>query len=229
MSYLRAAGLSLAVSSMMLGSAVQAQDLTDQESQISYSIGVNIGQGLMQQGLAQDVDVEIFMQGLQDSLEDNVQLSQEQIMAALQAFQQQMVAEQQAQVEAARGESMAFLEQNAQRDGVMVTESGLQYEVLEEGDGGVSPSETDTVLAHYEGRLSNGDVFDSSIERGEPTEFALNQVIPGWTEGLQLMETGDKYRFYIPSELAYGQNGQGPIPPFAALVFDVELLEVVSQ
>lgn len=229
MSYLRAAGLSLAVSTMLLGTAVQAQDLTDQDSQISYSIGVNIGQGLMQQGLAQDVDVEIFMQGLQDSLEDNVQLTQEQIMAALQAFQQQMVAEQQAQVEAARAESMAFLEQNAQRDGVMVTDSGLQYEVLEEGDGGVSPAETDTVLAHYEGRLSNGDVFDSSIERGEPTEFALNQVIPGWTEGLQLMEVGDKYRFYIPSDLAYGPNGQGPIPPFAALVFDVELLDVVSQ
>lgn len=229
MSYLRAAGLSLAVSTMMLGTAVQAQDLTDQDSQISYSIGVNIGQGLMQQGLAEDVNVEIFMQGLQDSLEDNVQLTQEQIMAALQAFQQQMVAEQQAQVEAARAESMAFLEQNAQRDGVMVTDSGLQYEVLEEGDGGASPAETDTVLAHYEGRLSNGEVFDSSIARGEPTEFALNQVIPGWTEGLQLMEVGDKYRFYIPSNLAYGPNGQGPIPPFAALVFDVELLDVVSQ
>jgi len=138
--------------------------------------------------------------------------------------------EQQAQVEASRAESEAFLAENAQREGVMTTESGLQYEVLERGDGsGVSPTATDTVTAHYEGRFIDGEVFDSSIARGEPAEFALNQVIPGWTEGLQLMQTGDTYRLYIPSDLGYGPGGSGPIPPFATLVFDVELLEVNGQ
>ena len=118
-----------------------------------------------------------------------------------------------------------YLDKNAKREGVKVTSSGLQYEILEEGNG-KSPSATDIVRCHYEGRLIDGTVFDSSYKRGEPSEFALNQVIKGWTEGLQLMKEGSKYRFYIPYHLAYGSRGVGNIPPYAALIFDVELIEV---
>lgn len=125
-----------------------------------------------------------------------------------------------------------FLAENAKREGVITTSSGLQYEVLQvqqKGEGeeeGKSPSATDVVRCHYEGRLIDGTVFDSSYKRGEPSEFALNQVIPGWTEGLQLMKEGSKYRFYIPHNLAYGSRGVSIIPPYSALIFDVELIEV---
>ena len=120
-----------------------------------------------------------------------------------------------------------FLEKNAKREGVKVTSSGLQYEVLKEGDG-KSPSVVDTVRCHYEGRLIDDTVFDSNY-KGEPSKFALNQVIKGWTEGLQLMKEGSKYRFYIPYYLAYGTRGVGNIPPYAALIFDVELIEVIEK
>nr|WP_268802338.1 FKBP-type peptidyl-prolyl cis-trans isomerase [Amphiplicatus metriothermophilus] len=122
-----------------------------------------------------------------------------------------------------------FLEENARRPGVKTTESGLQYEVLAEGPaGGASPTDADIVRVHYEGRLIDGTLFDSSHERGEPAEFPLAQVIPGWTEGVQLMSEGDKFKLYLPPELAYGETGtpNGPIGPNEALVFEVELLEV---
>ena len=125
-----------------------------------------------------------------------------------------------------------FLAENAKREVVITTSSGLQYEVLQvqqegEGEGEKkNPSATDVVRCHYEGRLIDGTVFDSSYKRGEPAEFALNQVIPGWTEGLQLMKEGSKYRFYIPQDLAYGSRGVSIIPPYSALIFDVELIEV---
>ncbi|MAY56088.1 FKBP-type peptidyl-prolyl cis-trans isomerase [Pseudohongiella sp. O18] len=232
MQTLRASSLGLAVSLLMFNAPVHAQDidLTDQDTQISYSVGVNIGQNLMMQGLTDQIDIDAFIAGLRDMVNGEPQMTEDEMMNALMTFQQQLMDEQQAQVEASRAESEAFLAENAQREGVMTTESGLQYEVLERGDGsGVSPTATDTVTAHYEGRFIDGEVFDSSIARGEPAEFALNQVIPGWTEGLQLMQTGDTYRLYIPSDLGYGPGGSGPIPPFATLVFDVELLEVNGQ
>ncbi|MEC8858367.1 MAG: FKBP-type peptidyl-prolyl cis-trans isomerase [Pseudomonadota bacterium] len=232
MQTLRASSLGLAVSLLMFNAPVHAQDidLADQDTQISYSVGVNIGQNLMMQGLTDQIDIDAFIAGLRDMVNGEPQMTEDEMMNALMTFQQQLMDEQQAQVEASRAESEAFLAENAQREGVMTTESGLQYEVLERGDGsGVSPTATDTVTAHYEGRFIDGEVFDSSIARGEPAEFALNQVIPGWTEGLQLMQTGDTYRLYIPSDLGYGPGGSGPIPPFATLVFDVELLEVNGQ
>ena len=232
MQTLRASSLGLAVSLLMFNAPVHAQDidLTDQDTQISYSVGVNIGQNLMMQGLTDQIDIDAFIAGLRDMVNGEPQMTEDEMMNALMTFQHQLMDEQQAQVEASRAESEAFLAENAQREGVMTTESGLQYEVLERGDGsGVSPTATDTVTAHYEGRFIDGEVFDSSIARGEPAEFALNQVIPGWTEGLQLMQTGDTYRLYIPSDLGYGPGGSGPIPPFATLVFDVELLEVNGQ
>ncbi|MCG8667887.1 MAG: FKBP-type peptidyl-prolyl cis-trans isomerase [Pseudomonadales bacterium] len=119
-----------------------------------------------------------------------------------------------------------FLEMNASGDGVKVTESGLQYMVLQEGDGDVHPTATDKVKVHYQGTLIDGTVFDSSIARGEPISFGLNQVIKGWTEGLQLMVVGEKTRFFIPSELGYGNRSAGQIPPGSVLIFDVELLGI---
>ncbi|PMM00286.1 FKBP-type peptidyl-prolyl cis-trans isomerase [Vibrio breoganii] len=120
----------------------------------------------------------------------------------------------------------AFLQDNGQRDEVITTESGLQYEVLVKGDGETHPVSTDTVKVHYHGTLIDGTVFDSSVDRGEPIEFPLNRVIHGWQEGLQLMVAGDKFRLYIPSTLAYGKDGTGPIPASSTLIFDVELIEV---
>lgn len=229
MKSIRATGLSLAMSLAVLGGSVQAQDLdlTDERTQISYSIGVNIGQNLVMQGLTADIDMDAFMAGLGDIVAGEPKLTEDQMMQALTNYQQELMDRQQAEQEAARAESEAYLASNAQAEGVATTASGLQYLVLESGDeSGVSPQPTDSVLAHYEGRFVNGEVFDSSIERGEPAQFVLNQVIPGWTEGLQLMQPGDKWRLFIPSDLAYGPNGSGPIPPHATLIFDVELLEV---
>ncbi|KJY83949.1 peptidylprolyl isomerase [Vibrio galatheae] len=120
----------------------------------------------------------------------------------------------------------AFLQENAKKEGVVVTESGLQYEILHKGDSSEHPTATSTVKVHYHGTLIDGTVFDSSVERGEPISFKLNQVIQGWQEGLTYMSVGDKFRLYIPSQLGYGKNGTGPIPPAATLIFDVELLEI---
>jgi FKBP-type peptidyl-prolyl cis-trans isomerase FklB len=145
------------------------------------------------------------------------------------AYQQQLQEEQQGQqnelAQKNREAGEAFLAENAEREGVQSTESGLQYEVIEEGDG-ESPGATDQVQVHYTGELISGEVFDSSRERGQPVTFGLSQVIPGWTEGLQLMNEGARYKLYIPSDLAYGQGGNQAIGPNATLVFDVELLAV---
>lgn len=128
---------------------------------------------------------------------------------------------------AAKKEGEAFLAENAKKEGITVTKSGLQYEVLQEG-AGKQPKATDTVRCHYEGRLLDGTIFDSSYKRNEPADFGLQQVIAGWTEGVQLMSEGAKYRFYIPYMLAYGEGGAGAmIPPFATLIFDVELIKVL--
>ena len=127
----------------------------------------------------------------------------------------------------ARSEGESFLRDNGKRPGIITTASGLQYEILEEGNG-KHPKATDSVKCHYEGRLIDGTVFDSSIRRGEPAVFPLNGVISGWTEGVQLMAEGAKYRFYIPYQWAYGANGAGSsIPPYAALIFDIELIAVM--
>ncbi|WP_425667042.1 FKBP-type peptidyl-prolyl cis-trans isomerase [Vibrio tubiashii] len=120
----------------------------------------------------------------------------------------------------------AFLLENQKKDGVVMTETGLQYEVLHKGEGNEHPTPSSKVKVHYHGTLLDGTVFDSSVERGEPISFKLNQVIKGWQEGLTYMSVGDKFRLYIPSQLAYGKNGTGPIPPAATLIFDVELLEI---
>jgi FKBP-type peptidyl-prolyl cis-trans isomerase len=177
-----------------------------------------------------DLDPNFVLEGLKDSKDPNSwKLDRPAINQAVQDAQTRIRAQQEQQVEAMAEANLksgeAFLAENAKKDGVTVTASGLQYRVITEGAGD-APKATDTVKVHYEGRLISGDVFDSSIARGEPVSFPLNGVIPGWSEGVQLMKVGSKFEFTIPSALAYGPSGTGPIPPNSVLVFDVELLEI---
>ena len=193
-------------------------------NKISYALGLGIAQQLKSMGI-EDFSVEDFSQSVSDILSGKTpaMTSREAQELLSEYFQKK----QKEQAKKAIAEGRDFLEANAKREGVVQTKSGLQYEVLSEGKGERSPKATDTVLCHYEGRLVSGKVFDSSYERNQPAEFGLNQVIPGWTEGLQLMSEGAKYRFYIPYLLGYGEQGAGPsIPPYSTLIFDVELIKV---
>ncbi len=200
--------------------------------QISYALGISIGQQLKQMGLKDKLVVADFAASINDVLQGNpLQVEAAKAQEILTEFftaldeQQKKAAEEAGK--AAREAGEKFLAENAKKAGVVVTASGLQYEVLAEGNGR-SPKATDTVRCHYEGTLIDGTVFDSSYARNEPAAFGLNQVIPGWTEGVQLMKEGAKYRFYIPFNLGYGAQGAGgAIPPYAALIFDVELLEIL--
>lgn len=199
---------------------------------LSYALGLGIGQQLMQMGLKDSLVIDDFAASIADVLNDNdLKVSHQEGQAIVNAFFQDMESKQKAaQAEAGKAAKTAgedFLAENAKKDGVTVTKSGLQYEVLNEGSG-KKPKATDTVRCHYEGRLLDGTVFDSSYKRNEPADFGLQQVIAGWTEGVQLMAEGAKYRFYIPYMLAYGEGGAGAmIPPFSTLVFDVELIKVL--
>ena len=202
--------------------------LKDEHAQLSYALGINIAEYL--RGMPMEPDIELVIQGLRDLFARNPKMSQEEYNRAMHLCQDKMRAAAQARAaeDAAKhkAEGAAFLAENGKKPGIRTTPSGLQYEVLSEGSG-KSPAASDTVRVHYTGKLLNGTVFDSSVERGEPAEFGLSQVIAGWTEGLQLMKPGAKYRFFIPSELAYGEHGAGnSIPPHATLIFDVELLAV---
>lgn len=199
---------------------------------ISYALGLNIGQQLKQMGLKDLLDVNSFAASITDTLQGNpLQLSISEAQQLLNDFFDQLEAKKQEAAreagKAAREAGEKFLAENAKKVGVITTASGLQYEVISEGTGR-QPKATDTVRCHYEGTLLDGTVFDSSYRRNEPCDFGLNQVIKGWTEGVQLMKEGAKYRFYIPYNLAYGERGAGAdIPPYAALIFDVELIKVL--
>ena len=216
---------------------VQASEGAEEMTQVwprggAIFFGYSFGNMLQQNGNP-DVDLDALLEGIKDSL-GGVQptLSPEEQTAII-----EMVRTRQAEMEAAaqaerdsmaadsKAAGIAYLAENAESADVKVTASGLQVEILVEGKG-QAPSASDKVVVHYEGRLIDGTVFDSSIARGQPAEFGLNQVIPGWTEGLQLMKPGGKARLTIPSELGYGPGGVGNIPPNAVLVFDVELIEV---
>ena len=209
--------------------AVSAQseiDLEVSDNQVGYSIGVNIGMNLLQQGITADVQVDAFMAGLSDALSDTVQMNEAAMMAAIQSFVEQQQEAAQSALADNLADSEAFLAENGQQDGVVTLPSGLQYRVLASG-AGESPTTTDSVLAHYHGTLTDGTIFDSSVDRGEPATFGVSQVIAGWTEALQLMKIGDKWRLFIPPDLAYGEASPTPaIPPNSALIFDVELLEI---
>ncbi|MCR5470377.1 FKBP-type peptidyl-prolyl cis-trans isomerase FklB [Xylanibacter ruminicola] len=200
-------------------------------NKLSYALGLGIGQQLAQMG-ADDISAEDFAQAIKDVLEGNeLKVSHREAQAIVQDYfqkqEQKLQAERAEKGKAHKEAGEKYLAENSKKDGVVTLASGLQYQVLKEGNG-KKPSAKDTVKCHYEGTLIDGTVFDSSYQRGEPATFPLQQVIAGWTEGLQLMQEGAKYRFFIPYRLAYGEGGAGAsIPPFAALIFDVELIQVV--
>ncbi|MFP6811471.1 MAG: FKBP-type peptidyl-prolyl cis-trans isomerase [Pseudohongiellaceae bacterium] len=203
-------------------------DLEDEDERIAYSLGANIGQNLVAQELIEGIDVQIFVAGMLDAFSDDLKLQPAEMMAAIQTYMERQADADQLALSENLTMSAEFLEQNSQNDGVVTLDSGLQYLVLESGpEGGASPTPSDSVLAHYHGTLIDGNVFDSSVDRGEPASFGVSQVISGWTEALQLMKTGDKWRLFIPPDMAYGESSPTPaIPPNSALIFDVELLEV---
>ena len=190
---------------------------------VSYASGIGIGRQLADMG-ANDIVTEDFAAAMKDVLTGaQLQIDETEAQAMVQEYLQKKGEERLKNVKA---EGEAFLADNAKKEGIVTLPSGLQYQVLQEGNG-KSPKATDQVKCHYEGTLINGKVFDSSYRRGEPATFPLNGVIAGWTEGLQLMKEGAKYRFFIPFNLAYGTRGAGQdIPPYATLIFDVELIEV---
>ena len=198
---------------------------------LSYALGLGIGQQLSQMG-ANDISAEDFAQAIKDVLEGrDLKVSHREAQGIVQDYFQKQEQKLQAErAEAGKTHKEAgekYLAENAKKEGVITLPSGLQYQVLKEGNG-KKPTAKDTVMCHYEGFLIDGTVFDSSVQRGEPATFPLQQVIAGWTEGLQLMQEGAKYRFFIPYRLGYGEGGAGnSIPPFAALIFDVELIQVV--
>jgi FKBP-type peptidyl-prolyl cis-trans isomerase len=220
---LLASATTLALSSLLTVPAF-AQDaaLDTDEAKLSYGLGMMVGERVLKQYENLDVDLLIQAMKTQHAGETTLMTMQD-AQAALQSEQEKAAAQATA---AAAVEGQAFLEANKAREGVMVTDSGLQYEVMTAAEG-AKPTIDDTVSVHYAGTLIDGTEFDSSIARGEPASFPLKGVIPGWTEGLQLMNLGSKYRFVIPSDLAYGERGAGQsIGPGATLVFEVELLEI---
>ncbi|REJ84755.1 MAG: FKBP-type peptidyl-prolyl cis-trans isomerase [Acidobacteria bacterium] len=212
--------------------SAQEGSLETFEQKAAYAIGVNFGQQLAQD--ASDIDVDMLVRGLREAIAgEDLQLTDQEIGQTLQQFQQQLMQQRQARMQAEGQENLAageaFLAENAQREGVVTTDSGLQYEVIESGEG-AKPAATDRVTVHYHGTTIDGEVFDSSVQRGEPVTFGLGQVIPGWTEGLQLMSPGAKYKLFIPAGLAYGQQSPpgAKFGPNEALIFEVELISVES-
>lgn len=198
---------------------------------VSYALGLGIGRQLSQMG-ADNLDIDDFAKAIKDILAGKKpEIDDAEAQTLVKDFFEKQEAKQRAaaaeKFKETKEKGEAYLADNAKKEGVVTLPSGLQYQVIKEGNGR-RPKATDKVKCHYEGMLVDGTLFDSSIQRGEPATFPLNGVIKGWTEGLQLMQEGAKYRFFIPYHLGYGENGAGAsIPPFAALVFDVELIEVV--
>ncbi len=197
------------------------------EAQASYGIGLQVGQQLNESGL-EGLQPEALLAGLRDAMEGNAPaVPVEAVHRALREIHERADAVRREQQKGLAEAGQKFLEENAKNDDVTVTESGLQFKVLEKGEGTI-PARQDQVRVHYTGRLVDGSVFDSSVERGQPAEFPVNGVIPGWIEALTMMPVGSKWQLYIPHNLAYGERGAGAaIPPYSALVFDVELLEIL--
>lgn len=197
------------------------------EKRASYGIGLQIGQQLKDSGM-DGLDATAVVAGVQYSLNNNEPaIEVEAIHEALKVMYERGEAQRREQQEKLAAEGRAFLVENAKRDDVTITESGLQFEVLHQGDGKI-PAKEDKVRVHYTGTLVDGTVFDSSVARGEPAEFPVGGVIPGWVEALTLMPVGSKWKLYIPHNLAYGERGAGAaIPPYSALVFEVELLDIL--
>jgi FKBP-type peptidyl-prolyl cis-trans isomerase FklB len=217
---------------LLAGSASAADPkmtLKDNKDKVSYSIGLNIGKSMKQEGL--DINPDALAAAMKDVFSGaKPQLTDEEVQAVMQEFQKEMMAKrmkgQQEGLTKNKAEGERFLADNKKKEGIKTTASGLQYKVIKDGTG-KTPKATDTVSTHYRGTLISGKEFDSSYKRGEPAEFPVNGVIKGWTEALQLMKEGAKWQLFIPSELAYGERGAGQdIGPNSTLIFDIELLSV---
>lgn len=199
---------------------------------LSYALGHNIAHQMIGMGLQKSLNIDDYAAAIADVLQGRQpKMSHEEVQQVLEHFFTELEQRQQAEAaergKAAKSEGEAFLAENKKRAGVVTTPSGLQYEIVKEGNGR-QPKASDTVQCHYEGTLIDGTVFDSSYRRGMPAEFGLHQVIAGWTEGVQLMKEGSIFKFYIPYNLAYGERGTGAdIPPYAALIFTVELIKIL--
>jgi FKBP-type peptidyl-prolyl cis-trans isomerase len=202
------------------GSSLEGENL---DKDASYALGMNIGTVMATDKLFPNMDE--FVKGMMDVITGKETRLNE--MEARTAIENAFTALMESRDSEAREKETAFLEENGKKPGIIVTPSGLQYEVITEGNG-AKPAASDMVRVHYHGTFTNGDVFDSSVDRGTPAEFHLGGVIPGWTEGLQLMSVGSKYKFYIPSEIGYGPNGWGSIPPYSTLIFEIELLDILD-
>ena len=220
----------LALTLTLLSSFALAEETLDTEvKQLSYMLGMDVGASLKNIDL--EIDLDAFTQAIADILAGrDTKLTREKATELKQVFIQQRQQQQQAKTQAAAQANLAqgnaFLERNKTQEGVTTTASGLQYEIIKESEG-PTPTAADTVTVHYRGTLLDGTVFDSSYDRGQPATFALNRVITGWTEGLQLMPVGSTFKFFIPPQLAYGEHGAGAqIGPNATLIFEVELLEI---
>ncbi|BBR55832.1 MULTISPECIES: FKBP-type peptidyl-prolyl cis-trans isomerase [Pseudomonas] len=201
-------------------------NLSTDETRVSYGIGRQLG-GQLRDNPPPGVSLEAILAGLTDAFNGaESRVSEADLSASFKVIREVMQAEAAAKAEAAAAAGKQFLVENAKRDGIVTLASGLQYEVLTAGEG-AKPTREDNVRTHYHGTLIDGTVFDSSYDRGQPAEFPVGGVIAGWTEALQLMNAGSKWRLYVPSELAYGAQGVGSIPPHSVLVFDVELLDVL--
>ena len=213
---------------LIISGAVQAVELETQAQKLGYIIGMDIGKSLKQQDT--ELDLDALIEAVRATYNDEpLAMTPEEAANIREAY----IAERRAEAEQQRSSMAAtnaaegdkFLLENSQKEGVQLTDSGLQYKVLVMGDG-AKPTASDKVTVHYRGTLLNGEEFDSSYSRNQPASFQLNQVIAGWTEGVQLMPVGSKFTFYIPPDLAYGAKGGGPIGPNATLVFEVELISI---
>lgn len=237
-----AAGLSVVTVGAFLGSSVTVAnaadskwstsskvDLTSESAKLGYTFGAQIASDMKRQGLDKDVSTDAMFAAFKDVFAGvEPRLSMEEMQGAQAAYQQKQQAKYQAQLEENKAKGTAFLAKNAKKKGVKTTASGLQYEVLRAGKG-KKPTATDSIKVHYLGTLIDGEKFDSSYDRGAPATFGVSGVIPGFSEGLQLMQEGAKYRLTIPSDIAYGEQGPASIGPNQALIFEVELIEVVTQ
>jgi len=203
----------------------EEMNLEEKQARVSYAFGMMVGDDLQQAGL--EIDYAAFTEGLKAAMEQaEARLSRNEARELVQdSFEVAM----DKQAMEMREKELTFLIENAEREGVITTESGLQYMVLEEGSG-PKPTVSDTVIVHYEGSLADGRVFDSSYQKNQPEEIPLDMVIPGWAEGIQLMNVGSKHRLFIPSNLAYGERGAGQvIPPYSTLIFTIELIDIANE
>lgn len=211
---------------MLTLTACNKPDLKSDKGQASYAIGQQIGKNLKAQNI--EIDAKTLAASLVDATQGKSEMKDDEIQKAMMKLQEMAMKKQQEEGENNKKKSAEFLEKNKTAEGVKVTASGLQYTVMKEGTG-ATPKKEETVKCHYTGTLLDGTKFDSSVDRGQPAEFPVAGVIPGWTEALQMMKVGSKYKLFIPPELAYGAAGRPGIPPNSALIFEVELLEIVAK